>query len=145
LAQHSNLASTDVTGVHQGVFMIYEPIDKVFIEKYVDEKDQGGDLYKAGWTWNGADLTNKSSVGIEDEDVPQVDNAPVAGEDENQNQDDAPEVDIDDEDVPLGVIEDDDDVLDIEDNIARLDGKVDDAKAQSNSLGNGTEAYGANF
>lgn len=71
LAQHSNLASTDVAGVHQGVFMIYEPIDKVFIEKYVDEKDQGGDLYKAGWTWNGADLTNKSSVGIEDEDVPE--------------------------------------------------------------------------
>ena len=71
LAQHSNLASTDVAGVHQGVFMIYEPIDKVFIEKFVDEKDQGGDLYKAGWTWNGADLTNKSSVGIEDEDAPE--------------------------------------------------------------------------
>ena len=69
LAQHSNLASTDVAGVHQGVFMIYEPIDKVFIEKYVAKEDQGGDLYKAGWTRNGADLTYKASVGIEDEDA----------------------------------------------------------------------------
>lgn len=68
LAQHSNLVSMDVAGVHQGVFMIYEPIDKVFIEKYVAVEDQGGDLYKAGWTRNGANLTNRTSVGIEDED-----------------------------------------------------------------------------
>ena len=68
LAQHSNLASVDVAGVHQGVFMIYEPIDKVFIQKYVAEEDQGGDLYKAGWTRNGANLTARASVGIEDED-----------------------------------------------------------------------------
>ena len=69
LAQHSNLVSMDVAGVHQGVFMIYEPIDKVFIEKYVAEEDQGGDLYKAGWTRNGASLTPNTSVGIEDEDA----------------------------------------------------------------------------
>lgn len=68
LAQHTNLASTNVAGNHQGVFMIYEPIDKVFIEKYVAKEDQGGDLYKAAWTWRGADLTKESSVGIEDED-----------------------------------------------------------------------------
>lgn len=69
LAPHTNLASTDVGGEHQGVFMIYEPIDKIFIEKYVEEADQGGDLYKAGWTRNGADLSYKCTVGIEDEDA----------------------------------------------------------------------------
>ena len=69
LAQHTNLASTDVAGIHQGVFMMYEPIDKVFIKKYLPEEDQGGDLYKAGWTRRGANLTKKNSVGIEDEDA----------------------------------------------------------------------------
>ena len=68
LAQHTNLASTNVGGEHQGVFLMYEPIDKVFIEKYVAKEDQGGDLYKAGWTWRGADLNYDASVGIEDED-----------------------------------------------------------------------------
>lgn len=67
-AQHTNLASVDVGEEHQGVFMMYEPIDKVFIEKYVAEEDQGGDLYKASWTWRGADLTKEASIGIEDED-----------------------------------------------------------------------------
>ena len=69
LAPHTNLASTDVAGNHQGVFLLYEPIDKVFIEKYIAEEDQGGDLYKAAWTRRGANLTTKSSVGIEDEDA----------------------------------------------------------------------------
>lgn len=69
LAPHTNLASTDVAGNHQGIFLLYEPIDKVFIEKYVPEEDQGGDLYKAAWTRRGANLTTKSSVGIEDEDA----------------------------------------------------------------------------
>lgn len=68
LAQHTNLASTNVGGEHQGVFLMYEPIDKVFIEKYVAEEDQGGDLYKAAWTFRGADLNKDASVGIEDED-----------------------------------------------------------------------------
>ena len=68
LAQHTNLASTNVGGEHQGVFLMYEPIDKVFIEKYVAKEDQGGDLYKAAWTWRGADLNKDASVGIEDED-----------------------------------------------------------------------------
>ena len=68
LAPHTNLASTDVGGVHQGVFNIYEPVDKNFIEKYVPKEDQGGDLYKCAWTMSGANLTKKCSIGIEDED-----------------------------------------------------------------------------
>lgn len=69
LAPHTNIVSTDVAGIHQGIFTIYEPVDEIFIEKYVDEKDQGGDLYKCGWTGNGASLTSDCSIGIEDEET----------------------------------------------------------------------------
>lgn len=68
LAPHVTLASTDFGDVHQGVFYVYEPVDKNFIEKYVDKDNQGGDLYKCAWTWSGASLTTECSVGIEDED-----------------------------------------------------------------------------
>lgn len=69
LAPHVNLASTDFGGVHQGVFNIYEPVDKNFIEKNVAEEDQDGDLYKCGWTWTGANLTTSCTIGIEDEET----------------------------------------------------------------------------
>lgn len=68
LAPRTNLASMDVAKVHQGVFTIYEPVDKNFIERYVDEKDRGGDLYKCAWTSRGASLRKKCTVGIENED-----------------------------------------------------------------------------
>ena len=68
LAPHTNIASVDVAGEHQGVFTLYEPIDKIFIEKYVAKEDWGGDLYKCGWTGNGASFTKDCSIGIEDED-----------------------------------------------------------------------------
>ena len=69
LAPRTNLASTDVGEVHQGVFTIYEPVDKNFIERYVAKEDQGGDLYKCAWTMNGATLTKECSIGVEDEDA----------------------------------------------------------------------------
>ena len=69
LAPHTNLTSFDIAGIHEGVFMMYEPIDEIFIEKYVDEKDRGGDLYKCGWTFNGAGFFTKSSIGVENEDT----------------------------------------------------------------------------
>ncbi len=68
LAPHVTLASTDFGDVHQGVFYVYEPVDKNFIEKYVDKDNQEGDLYKCAWTRNGASLTMECSVGIENED-----------------------------------------------------------------------------
>ncbi len=68
LAPRTNLASADLSNTHLGVYMIYEPIDKVFIEKYVDTANQGGDLYKCGWTYSPADFTSWVSYGIEDED-----------------------------------------------------------------------------
>lgn len=68
LAPRVSLATMEVADVQQGVFFVYEPVDKNFIERYVDKKDQGGDLYKCAWTHNGASLTLDCSVGIEDED-----------------------------------------------------------------------------
>ncbi len=68
LAPHTNIASVDMAGTHEGVFIFYEPIDDIFIEKYVDEKDRGGDLYKCGWTKVGANFASGCSIGVEDED-----------------------------------------------------------------------------
>lgn len=68
LAPRTTLASFDLGDVHQGVFTVYEPVDKNFIERYVPEEDQGGDLYKCGWTMRGASLRKKCTYGIENED-----------------------------------------------------------------------------
>lgn len=66
---HTNLCSFDWAGEHMGVFTINEPIDKIFIEKYLPEEAQGGDLYKCGWAGsNSASFTNTNSIGVEDED-----------------------------------------------------------------------------
>ncbi len=69
LAPHVNLASVDVAGIHEGVFTICEPVDKLFIERNLPEEDWDGDLYKAGWTdEKGAMLTTDMTIGIEDEE-----------------------------------------------------------------------------
>lgn len=69
LAPHTNLASVDWSGLHMGVYTIYEPIDKIFLEKNLPGSQLGGDLYKLGWTNTGASFTDTSSIGIEDEDA----------------------------------------------------------------------------
>lgn len=68
LAPRTNLCSFDWSNVHMGVYTINEPVDKVFLEKRLSAEDLGGDLYKCGWTWEGASFTNRDSIGIEDED-----------------------------------------------------------------------------
>ena len=69
LAPQMNLTSMNISGVHEGVFMIYEPVDKIFIERNISEADQGGDLYKCGWTYGPADFTYNATIGIEDEET----------------------------------------------------------------------------
>lgn len=69
IAPHTNVAAMNISGSKMGVYTIYEPIDSVFIEKYVAEEDWDGDLYKCGWTDKAPDLTDTSSIGIEDEDA----------------------------------------------------------------------------
>lgn len=68
IAPHTNLASIDINDDHAGVFSIYEPIDDVFLEKNLPEEALGGDLYKLGWTSEGATFTSFTSYGVEDED-----------------------------------------------------------------------------
>lgn len=68
LAPHTNLASVDVAGIHEGVFTIVEPIDKIFLERNLPEEEWDGDLYKACWTWQGAKLTSDMTIGLEDEE-----------------------------------------------------------------------------
>lgn len=69
LAPHTNLCSFDWAGIHMGVFTINEPIDKVFLSKYLPEEALGGDLYKCGWAGSSnASFSEFSSIGIENED-----------------------------------------------------------------------------
>ena len=69
LAPHTNISSVDIGKDHAGVWVIYEPIDKIFLEKNLPEEALGGDLYKLGWTGEGATFTSFSSYGVEDEDA----------------------------------------------------------------------------
>lgn len=69
LAPHVNLSTMEVGGLYQGVFSIYEPVDKNFIEKNVAEEDQGGNLYKCAWDRQGADLTTSGTIGVENEEA----------------------------------------------------------------------------
>jgi hypothetical protein len=69
LAPHTNLASVDIGNDHAGVWLFYEPIDKIFLEKNLSPEALGGDLYKLGWTSDGAYFTSFSSYGVEDEDA----------------------------------------------------------------------------
>ena len=68
-APHINLATMNVAGEHQGVFTICEPVDEVFIDKYVAKEDRGGNLYKCGWSRIGANLTAGCTIGVEDEET----------------------------------------------------------------------------
>ena len=68
LAPQCSLSTFYWNGDRMGVYLIVEPIDKVFIDRHVAEKDRGGDLYKIGWTWMPATFTAQKSIGIENED-----------------------------------------------------------------------------
>ena len=69
LAPRTNLASVDIGNDHAGVWLFYEPIDKIFLEKNLSPEALGGDLYKLGWTSEGATFTSFTSYGVEDEDA----------------------------------------------------------------------------
>lgn len=68
LAPYTNLSTFTWNSQRMGVYLLVEPIDKVFIENHLPEQDWGGDLYKCGWTFMGATFTNRNSIGIENED-----------------------------------------------------------------------------
>ena len=68
LCARNNICQMNISGDNMGVYVIYEPIDKNFIERNLPEEDWGGDLYKVAWTNSPADYTHNVSYGIEDED-----------------------------------------------------------------------------
>lgn len=68
LAPQCNIGALTWSGAAMGIYTFQEPVDKLFIERNVPEEDQGGDLYKLGWTNEGATFTNTNSIGAEDED-----------------------------------------------------------------------------
>ena len=68
LAPQCNIGVLNWSGARMGIYTVEEPVDKIFIERNVPKEDQGGDLYKLGWTNEGATFTNTNSIGAEDED-----------------------------------------------------------------------------
>lgn len=68
LAPQCNIGVLNWSGARMGIYTVEEPVDSVFIERNVAQEDQGGDLYKLGWTNEGATFTNTNSIGAEDED-----------------------------------------------------------------------------
>lgn len=68
LAPQCNIGVLNWSGARMGIYTVEEPVDKIFIERNIPEEDQGGDLYKLGWTNEGATFTNTNSIGAEDED-----------------------------------------------------------------------------
>ena len=71
LAQKCNLCQLIVNGNNYGVFIVYEPIDELFIEHHLPEEDWGGDLYKCGairYVSQATYLLKTASYGIKNED-----------------------------------------------------------------------------
>ena len=68
LAPRCNVGVLTWSGARMGIYTVQEPVDEVFIQRNLPQEDQGGDLYKLGWTSEGATFTNTNSIGAEDED-----------------------------------------------------------------------------
>ncbi len=71
LAPNNSLSSLSVNGTNWGLYKVYEPVDKIFLERYLDEEELDGDLYKCAWAgMDNATYTKVTAMaGIEDEDT----------------------------------------------------------------------------
>ena len=68
VAPYSNLSTFTWNEKSMGIYLLVEPVDKVFIENHLPEKDWDGDLYKCGWVYMPCSFTSQQSIGIENED-----------------------------------------------------------------------------
>ena len=68
LAPNSTLSVFTWNQKRMGIYVLVEPVDKVFLTRNLPEEDQGGDLYKCGWVWLPVSFTSQKSIGIENED-----------------------------------------------------------------------------
>lgn len=64
--QNTTLCNLNLGSFNYGVYTLYEPVDEKFIARYFPN-EQGGDLYKCGWSNIGATYTTSTlnSIGIE--------------------------------------------------------------------------------
>lgn len=69
IAPQNTFAQVSFGDENYGVFLVSEPVDKKFIERNLPEKDWGGDLYKAGWTFKPANYTKNMTYGVDDIDA----------------------------------------------------------------------------
>lgn len=68
LSPNTSLSQVVMQGENKGVYSIYEPIDKEFLEKNFSTAQADGDLYKCGWTYSPANYTKRVTSGVENED-----------------------------------------------------------------------------
>lgn len=69
LAPNATLSVFNWNDANMGIYVLVEPVDKVFIERNLPEEDWDGDLYKCGWVWLPVSFTSQRSIGIENEDT----------------------------------------------------------------------------
>lgn len=73
LAPNNTVGQCIINDESWGVYKIYEPVDKTFIERNFDEEDWGGDLYKCTWGCGPANYTQADGyAGVENEDLGQM-------------------------------------------------------------------------
>lgn len=64
LSQSSNLAVFSLGGSQAGIYKIFEPVDDIFLNRYLPIEEQGGDLYKANRNGGITDYTLTNTYGI---------------------------------------------------------------------------------
>lgn len=64
LSQNANLAAVGIGGSQAGVYKIFEPVDEIFLNRYLPREEQGGDLYKANRNERYADYTLTNTYGV---------------------------------------------------------------------------------
>ena len=70
LAQRIGLSQLKFNGSNYGVMTIYEPVDEIFLERYLPASALGGDLYKCGWTNRGCTyVKNAVTYGVENKET----------------------------------------------------------------------------
>ena len=69
LAPNATLTRLTWAGEQLGVYTLCEPVDEIFLQRNLPKAQQGGDLYKCGWSHTGATFSSISGYGIEDENA----------------------------------------------------------------------------
>lgn len=70
LAPNNTIGNIAFNDSSLGIFKIYEPVDKTFIKRNLDEEDWGGDLYKCTWASGPANYRDiNGNAGVDDEDL----------------------------------------------------------------------------